>query len=148
MSAFIEGTATTYTSYQTPASNVTDSQVSHPTITFQVNLETVNRQGHLVPNRTEAAGNETVAEADNIKNIRTIFIPGLVAAENVMGIGGVHGGDNLHSGGQFGGNGTRQGYLHHGDQFTVKGEKATYLKKLYVSSPAQPSDLLVIVSES
>lgn len=148
MSAFIDGPATTYTPYQTPATNVTDSQVSHPTITFQVNLETVNRQGHLVPNRTETAGNETVAEADNIKNLRTIYIPGLLVAENVMGIGGVHSGDNLHSGGQFGGNGTRQGYFHHGDQFTVKGEKATYLKKTYVSNPASPTDLLIIVDES
>lgn len=132
MSAYIEGTATTYTAYMTPAANATDSQVSHPTIVFQVNLETVNRQGHLVPNRTETSGNETVAEADNMRNNRNIFIPGLLAAENVMGIGGLN----------------QNGYLRHGDQFTVKGMKAVYLKNLHVSSPAATSDLLIVISES
>jgi hypothetical protein len=102
----------------------TDSQVSHPTIVFRVNLETVNRQGHLVPNRTDTSGNETVSEADQQKNNRSIFIPGLTGGEN-------------HS------------RYKHNDTFTVKGMKAVYLKKLYVSSPtALPSDLLQIVSES
>ena len=40
------------------------------------------------------------------------------------------------------------GYLRHGSQFTVKGQKAIYLKKLFVSSPPAPADLLVVVSQS
>lgn len=100
----------------------TDSQVSHPTIVFRVNLETLNRQGHLVPNRTEVDGNETVSEADQQKYNRSTFIPGLTGAENFS--------------------------YKHGDTFTVKGMKAVYLKNLYVSSPAATSDLLQIVSES
>ncbi len=98
-----------------------DSQPMHPVITFRVNLETVNRLGHMVPNRTELAGNETVTEADQQKNNRTIFIPGLLAGENKQ-------------------------RLHHGDEFTVKGLKALYLKNLYVTGAA--SDLLTIVSQS
>ena len=100
-----------------------DSQVSHPTIVFRVNLETINRLGHSVPNRTQVAGSETVSEADQQKNNRTIFSPGLLAGEN------------------------RSGYKH-GDTFTVKGAKAVYLKNLYVSTPAGLDDLLQIVSES
>jgi len=103
---------------------VNDSQVSHPTIVFRVNLETVDRQGHLVPNRTTTDGNESTSEADQQKNNRSIFIPGLLAGEN-------------------------KDRLKHDDTFTVKGAKAVYLKKLYVTSPtALPSDLLQIVSES
>lgn len=100
----------------------TDSQPTHPVIVFQVNLETQNRNGHLVPNNIALVGNETVTEADQMKNTRTTYIPGLTGAENRL--------------------------YKHGDQFTVKGQKATYLKKTYVSSPASPSDLLSIVSES
>jgi hypothetical protein len=65
---------------------VNDSQVSHPTIVFQVNLETVNRQGHLVPNRTTTTGTETDAEADVQKDNRTIYIPGLLVGENRAGV--------------------------------------------------------------
>lgn len=101
---------------------VNDSQPSHPVITFRVNLETVNRQGHIVPNRTEISGNETTSEADQQKNNRSIYIPGLLA------------GENKHR-------------VKHGDTFVVKGMKAVYLKNLYVSSPAAVSDLLQIVSE-
>lgn len=103
---------------------VNDSQVSHPTIVFRVNLETVDRQGHLVPNRTTTSGNETTSEADQQKNNRSIYIPGLTGAENIQ-------------------------RLKHNDTFTVKGAKAVYLKKLHVTSPtALASDLLQIVSES
>jgi len=100
----------------------TDSQPTHPVIVFQVNLETQNRLGHLVPNNTVLAGNETVTEADQMKNTRSTYIPGLTGAENML--------------------------YKHGDTFTVKGQKASYLKKLYVSSPALASDLLSVVSES
>lgn len=100
---------------------VNDSQPTHPVIVFQVNLETLNRQGHLVPNRTGTAGNETVAEADYQKDHRSIYIPGLL------------GGENHHR-------------YKHGDQFTVKGMKAVYLKNLYVTGAVD--DLLQIVSES
>ena len=99
---------------------INDSQPTHPVIVFRVNLETVDRQGHLVPNRTSTAGNESTSEADNLKNTRSTFIPGLLGAENVK--------------------------LKHNDTFTVKGMKALYLKNLYVTGAS--SDLLQIVSES
>ncbi len=98
----------------------------HPTITFRVNLETVNRQGFLQPNRTETAGNETVSEADNQKNARTIYLPGLKLT-NTMGIG-------------------PGGLLHHGDEFTVQGLQAVYLKREYCLG--SPDDVLVVVSEA
>lgn len=98
-----------------------DSQPAHPVIVFRVNLETVDRQGSLQPNRTTLDGNETVSEADNQKNARSIYIPGLLGGENRASYG-------------------------HGDEFTVKGKKALYLKNLYVTGAA--SDLLSIVSES
>lgn len=107
-------------------SQTTDSQPVHPSITFQVNLETVNRQGFLQPSRTEVTGNETVTEADNFRNTRTIYLPTLVGA-NIEGIG-------------------PNGYLKHGDTFTVKGKKALYLKNLYVTGSID--DVLQIVSES
>lgn len=96
------------------------SDVAHPVITFQVNLETVDRQGHLVPNRTQAATGETVAEADQMKNTRSIYLPGLLV------------GENKHR-------------LKHGDQFTVKGLKAKYLKDLYTTGT---NPVLKVVSES
>ncbi len=110
----------------------TDSQPNHPTIVFQVNLETVNRTGHLVPNRTEAATGETVAEADNMKNTRTLWLPGINAASNIGGRSGPGAGNGSN--------------FKHGDQFTVKGMKAVYLKNLYVTGSVD--DVLQIVSES
>lgn len=99
---------------------INDSQPAHPVITFRVNLETVDRQGHLVPNRIEASGNETVAEADQMKNNRTIYLPGLLV------------GENKHK-------------LKHGDEFTLKGQKAVYFKNLYTTGT---NPVLTIVSES
>jgi len=95
------------------------------TITFRVNLETVNRQGFLQPNRTTLAGNETVSEADNMRITRTIYIPGLLQT-NVQGLG-------------------PKGYLHHGDTFVATDSQAMYLKKTYVLG--QADDVLQIVSE-
>lgn len=110
----------------------TDSQPTHPVIVFQVNLDTQNRQGHLVPNRTETAGNETATEADNQMDTRTVWLPGAQAANNIGG-----------STGPVTGGGSR---FKHGDQFTVKGMKALYLKNLYVTGSID--DVLKIVSES
>lgn len=95
------------------------------TITFRVNLETVNRQGFLQPNRTTLDGNETVSEADNMRATRTMYIPGLLHT-NIEGIG-------------------PKGYLHHGDEFTATNSQAMYLKKTYVLGNAD--DVLQIVSE-
>ena len=89
-----------------------------PAITFRVNTETLNRQGHLVPNRTEITGNETRSEADDQKYRRSIFIPGLTAAENVQRIG-------------------------HEDTFVAYGQKAFYLKDLYCKGNVD--DLLTVV---
>lgn len=90
-----------------------------PAITFKINTETQNRQGHLVPNRTETSGNETRSEADDQKFRRSIYIPGLTAAENVQKLG-------------------------HDGQFTAYGLRAIYLKDLYVKG--NPDDLLSVVS--
>lgn len=97
-----------------------DSQPAHPTIVFRVNLETLNRNGWLPPNRTSTTGDETIAEADSQKNARSTFIPGLTGGEN-----------RIYS---------------HNEQFTVKGAKAAYLKRLHVTGSVD--DLLVVVSES
>lgn len=99
------------------------------TITFQVNLETVGYPtGTLQPSRTTLDGNETVTEADNMKNTRSIWLPGL-KKNNYEGIGPT-------------------GFLKHGSQFTVSGKQAIYLKNTYVSSPALPTDVLQVVSIS
>ena len=91
-----------------------------PAITFKVNTETLNRQGHLVPNRLETSGNETVSEADDQKFRRTIaMIPGLLMA-------------NMPTG------------YHHGETFVVYGQQAFYLKNTYVKGNAD--DLLSVVS--
>ena len=91
-----------------------------PAITFRVNTETLNRQGHLVPNRVEASGNETVSEADNQKNTRSIaMIPGLLMA-------------NMPTG------------YKHGDTFTLYGKQAFYIKDTYCLGNAD--DLLAVVT--
>jgi hypothetical protein len=95
------------------------------TITFRVNLETVDRQGFLQPNRTTLSGNETVSEADNMRATRTVYIPGLLHT-NIQGI-------------------APKGYLRHGDTFTATDSQAIYLKNTYVLG--KPDDVLQIVSE-
>lgn len=102
-----------------------DSQVSHPVIVFQVNLPTVDGIDSAAPNRMTVSGNESTSEAENQVSSRTIYLPGLIG--NIEGIG-------------------PSGFLKHGDTFTVKGQKATYLKNTYVLGSA--NDVLVIVSES
>lgn len=106
--------------YLTP-DQINDSQSSWPVITFRVNLPTLAPNAAL-PNRTALAGNEETSEAENQVSARTIFLPGLTG--NVEGIG-------------------PQGFLHHGDTFTVKGQKATYLKNTYVLGTTE--DVLQIV---
>jgi len=110
--------------YLTPAQE-NDSQVSHPVIVFQVNLETLDGLNSSLPNRFVTSGNETSSEAANVNSTRTIYLPGLIG--NVEGIG-------------------PSGFLKHGDTFTVKGQKATYLKNTYVLG--SPNDVLQIVSET
>lgn len=93
-----------------------------PAITFRVNSETLNRQGHLVPNRLEAAGNETRSEADDQKFHRSIaFIPG----------------------GEHAAGGMPTGYKH-GETFTAYGKQALYLKEQWAHG--NPDDFLVVVS--
>lgn len=94
------------------------------TITFKVNLETQSRQSSLLPNRITLSGNETVTEAVNMKNTRTIYLPGLL--------------NNNHTG-------TTPASLHHGDTFVVSGLQAQYLKRTYVTGSVE--DVLQIVSE-
>ena len=102
------------------------------TITFKVNLETRNSTSHLMPSRTTLDGNETVTEASNMKNTRTIYLPGLTL-NNTVGLNA---------------NGNQPGYYHHGDQFTVTGLQAIYLLNTYVSSPVSLNDVLQVVSQS
>lgn len=91
-----------------------------PAITFRVNTETLNRQGHLVPNSTVLHGNETVTEADNQKNTRSIaMIPGLLMA-------------NMPNG------------YKHGDTFVAYGQQAQYLKDTYCLGKVD--DLLAVVT--
>lgn len=94
---------------------INDSQPSYPVITFRVNLDLSVKQNE--PYRINLEGNEISTEASNIKNTRSIFLPGLLGAENRA--------------------------LKHGDTFTVKGLKAQYLKNTYVTG--DPDDLLQIV---
>jgi hypothetical protein len=98
----------------------------HPTITFRVNLETINRQGFLQPNRTDISGTETVSEADAQKNNRTIYLPGL-QLQNTMGI-------------------APDGLLKHGDTFIAQGAHAVYLKREYAAGGVD--DVLQVVSEA
>lgn len=94
-------------------------------ISFRVNLETVDRLSFLQPSRTVLAGNETVTEADNMKNTRSIFLPNLLR-NNIEGIG-------------------PSGYLRHNDIITAYGLQAVYLKKTYVTGST--NDVLRIVPE-
>lgn len=107
------------------SAQVNDSQSSHPVIVFRVNLPTVDGVDSIVPNRITITGNEETSEATNQISSRTIYLPGLVG--NITGIG-------------------PSDFLKHGDTFTVKGAKATYLKNTYVLGSI--NDVLVIESES
>jgi hypothetical protein len=91
-----------------------------PAITFRANTETLDRQGHLVPNRTTLSGGETISEADEQKFNRTVaFVPGVNAGMNVTG-------------------------YHHGEEFTLYGNNALYFKNLHC--PGNADDLFVVVS--
>lgn len=107
------------------AAQENDSQPSHPVIVFQVNLQTVDGLNSNLPNRLTTSGNEATSEAANVAETRTIYLPGLIG--NVEGIG-------------------PSGFLKHGDTFTAKGKKATYLKNTYVLGST--NDVLQIVSEA
>lgn len=90
-----------------------------PKITFQVNLETLNRQSHLVPNRTTTTGNEVTSEADNVKATRSTWVSSLFP--------GVE-------------------HIAHkdGDQIVAYGQKAVYLKRTYATGDVDA--LLKVVS--
>lgn len=148
--------ASTKKSYQ-PNGYVNDSQVVTPVITFQVNLlDPLFPGGDEYPNRTTLDGNETVSEATNQLATRTVWFPGMIQNDDgstagpvgIEGIGGIQSGTYTGNGTNGGSRDNPLGYLHHGSQFTVKGQKAIYLKNLFVSSPAAPADLLIIVSQS
>ena len=112
----------------------TDSN-PRPMYTFQVNLETVNRTGSALPNRTSTMGNETVSEANEQKYQRTIFLP------NVTGGGFVYRHQTFPADKAAG-----QGYYHHGDQVVAYGKAGMYLKNTYTSTPPAIDDVLILVS--
>lgn len=88
-----------------------------PTITFRVNLETVNRYDWLQPYfNTEPVGNETEPEGDNFKFTRSSWSPGLTLT-------------NINEKQNF--------------EFTEYGLKAIYLKNTYTTGD---DPLLEIVS--
>jgi hypothetical protein len=89
-----------------------------PTITFRVNLETLNRTSSLLPYNTQLQGNETVSEADNMKATRSSWLASLLA-------------------------GTEHVFHKDNETFTVYGQKAQYLKNLYVTG--SPDDVLSVV---
>lgn len=79
----------------------------HPTIVFEVNLETQNNLDHLTPDRYQSSADQGRTEGSNHSSTRTTWFPGLTAAENRA--------------------------LKHGDQFTANGKKAIYLKNEYTT---------------
>lgn len=96
----------------------------HPTITFQVNLEIQDRENigpntnlvspHLLnPMRYQSDQDNAVTEQSNLRNTRSIWLPGLLGGENISGI--------------------TSNFLGHGDKFTVYGLKAQYIKDTYTS---------------
>jgi len=95
------------------------SNPTWPVYTFRVNLQTLQRYGWSLPNRTQLAGNETSSEADNQIMTRSTWIPSLFP--------GVE-------------------HIAHKDSytFTAYGAKAQYLKNMYVKG--QPDDILQLVS--
>lgn len=100
----------------------TDPQpVSWGLKTFQCNLITGKFYEWPEPNRNATTGNETATEADNQKLARWAYFPDKL--------------NNNHR-------------LNNGDQIDLSGENAAYVKKMYVSNPPSPYDLLTIVSES
>lgn len=95
------------------------SNPTWPVYTFRVNLQTLQRYSWSLPNRTQLAGNETVTEADNLKNTRSTWLCSLFPGVEFIA--------------------RKEGY-----EFTAYGMKAQYLKDLYVTG--SPDDVLQLVS--
>jgi hypothetical protein len=105
------------------------AQPAHPVITFQVNLEVNDTEAvgpntnlvnpHILhPMRHQDDQDNAITEKNNIRNTRGLWLPGLLAGENLAGSMGV---TNIRN------------RLGHGDRFTVKGLKAIYIKDTYTS---------------
>jgi hypothetical protein len=110
------------------------SDPEHPVITFQVNLTPLSTEDvgpltnllnpHVLhPDRHQSDQDNAVAEFSNRENNRSTWLPGLLAGENRA--------------------------LKHGDQFTVNGLKALYIKDTYTSGVVgdNSSSPLYVVSE-
>jgi hypothetical protein len=86
------------------------SNPTWPVYTFTINLETLQRYSWSLPNRTKLDGNETVSEADNVKNTRSTWLTSLFpGVEHIA---------------------HKDGYT-----FTVYGSKAKYIKDMYATGP-------------
>jgi hypothetical protein len=94
------------------------SNPTHPIITFRVNLQTVNNNSHLTPDRYDSDQDRAQTNQANHSETRSTWIPGI----------------NLDN-----------RALKHGDEFIAYGQQATYLKNTYTTG-ANPT--LTIVSES
>lgn len=98
------------------------SNPTWPVYTFRVNLETLNRYSWSQPYyNTQIVGNETEPEGDNFKYTRSAWLASLLPGYEFIA--------------------DKEGVT-----FTAYGEKATYLKKTYVSVPPSPNDTLILVS--
>jgi hypothetical protein len=92
-----------------------------PAYTFRINTPTLRYYDWAQPNRRYLAGNETVAEVDEQRSLRTTWLPGAHA-----------GCPNIQR-------------LHDGDTFVAYGADGLYLKNLYChGNPLQ--DELILVS--
>lgn len=90
----------------------------YPAITFQVNLETVDKLSNSLPNSIILNGNETVTEADQMKNTRSTWLTSMFSGVEMV----------AHA----------DGY-----QFTAYGKKALYYRDLYVTGSV--NDILKVV---
>jgi len=105
------------------------SNPQHPIITFQVNLEIQSTEKvgpntnlvnpHMLnPFRYQNDQDNAVTEQSNLKNTIGLWLPGLLGGENLAGTMGVV---------------NKRDLLHHGDQFTLYGQKATYVANTYTN---------------
>ncbi len=81
---------------------ISNSKPTHPVITFQVDLSTVNQYSSLTPDQYQNSPDRGRTYTANQANNRSTLIPGLSLGDNRA--------------------------LHHGDQFTLYGVEAQYYR--------------------
>lgn len=81
---------------------INNSQPTHPVITFQINLNTLNQYSQLTPDQYQSSPDLGRTYTANQANTRVTWFPGLLAGENIEMV--------------------------HGKQFTLYGAKAQYYR--------------------